>query len=53
MNYAKMFSNKDGNKAMIEELNLYLQSKPMLQVLAMTNIDEHHIVVIFNSIQGV
>lgn len=44
-----MFSCADGNKAMIEELNQYLQSKPMLQVVSTTHIDDYHILIIFNS----
>lgn len=49
MTYAKMFSATDGYKTMIEEINQYIQSKPMLQVLSMTNIGDNHIIIIFNS----
>lgn len=49
MKYVKMFSMEDGYKTMVDEINEYIQSKPLVQVLGVTNVDENHILIIFDN----
>lgn len=52
MVYAKLFSTTDGIKAMVREINEYIQSQPLLQIVSTIQIDDYHILIFFNSPLG-